>query len=383
MNENDKVTALNTCLAFLEDCKKDPARQECQPKIDEERTKLEYHTNNETRVKTVPCFEKVEFFNGQAIVLSPFIREVAAKPSENSNNEVVLFKPAIFEVNYLTLEEIDELVYNTDIHRWVSKKAYALFLRRQENSTISKLNSEVLEKFADFESSGRLVEILEKMKNLKLKLTSEEKRLIGQGGNVLAIGRSGTGKTTCCVLRLFSQDMLYKLRLAQAQVKHGVLRDTRYMSDQLENLIGIHSIFVSASPVLTNEVRRYYENLSRRIRDEIKRKDQTAKNNEKAKKNSESENQEAPVISEITTEKEGDDQSQAKQEDQTKAEENADNFNEEEYLMDDEEAEAMARMNKNYSFDTIEVYIQANKLLICLGKRIPSILDREKDYNDD
>ena len=38
--------------------------------------------------------------------------------------------------------------------------------------------------------------------------------VIGEDGNVLVIGRSGTGKTTCAVLRMFAMEMLYKARLS-------------------------------------------------------------------------------------------------------------------------------------------------------------------------
>ena len=38
--------------------------------------------------------------------------------------------------------------------------------------------------------------------------------VIGEDGNVLVIGRSGTGKTTCSVLRMFSMEMLYKAKMS-------------------------------------------------------------------------------------------------------------------------------------------------------------------------
>jgi hypothetical protein len=304
-----------------------------------------------------PCFEKKNCLKGDVVVLSSLISE-----QKKSKELLYTFLPNLFETDYLTPEEIEDLIYDKDIVRWVSKKAYSIFLRRQENAVISKINAEVLDKFADFESSARLVNLLEKMKNLKLKLTSEEKRLIGQNGNVLAIGRSGTGKTTCCVLRLFSQEMLYKIRLAQAQVKHGVLRDARYMADQLENLIGVHSVFVTASPVLTNEVHRYYQNLSRRIRDEIKEREEKHKEKEKSMEPSmlseTKGKEESEIISEITFEKM--DETETEKEETKVMDDNKekeDVFEEEDYLMDEEEAETQAKFNKNYCFDKIEVSI--------------------------
>jgi len=334
-HETEKVTALNTCLNFVEDCKKDPARQECQPKLKDKKEKYIRYGNYAPQY----MFEIVKCFHGEAI----FPTNISKLASENPEAYQRGFNPMEFEIDYLTPEEVEDLVYYQDIKRWVSKKAYSLFLRKQEESIVSKMNAEILSKFADFESSGRLVELLEKMKNLKIKLTGEEKKLIGQDGNVLAIGRSGTGKTTCSVLRLFSQDMLYKLRLAQSKVQQGMLRDTRNMSDQLDNMIGIHSVFVTASPVLTNEVSRYYQNLSKRIKKELKKKEKPV---EEAPKKEISESSYSEIVSEKAPENE---QTAAPEE-----EEETETFNEEDYLMDDEEAEMMAKLNKNYSLENIE-----------------------------
>jgi len=45
--------------------------------------------------------------------------------------------------------------------------------------------------------------------------------------------------------------------------KHqNLLRDTRFTEDDVDANIGLHCIFVTASPVLTNEVKRYYQRLT-------------------------------------------------------------------------------------------------------------------------
>lgn len=36
---------------------------------------------------------------------------------------------------------------------------------------------------------------------------------ISHSGDTLVIGRSGTGKTTCALLKLFATDTLFKLRM--------------------------------------------------------------------------------------------------------------------------------------------------------------------------
>ena len=47
-------------------------------------------------------------------------------------------------------------------------------------------------------------ELLTKIPNFKVKLTEEQLKVIGSPGNVTLIGRSGTGKTTVSILRLFA-----------------------------------------------------------------------------------------------------------------------------------------------------------------------------------
>jgi len=59
--------------------------------------------------------------------------------------------------------------------------------------------------------------------------------VIGENGNVLAIGRSGTGKTTCAVLRLFSIEMLFKIRVSLFKKKYSdTVKDVRCGSDDID-----------------------------------------------------------------------------------------------------------------------------------------------------
>ena len=86
--------------------------------------------------------------------------------------------------------------------------------RNQYQTYFSNINRDLLNRYADFTSAGKLVELLEKIPNFAIKLTDEEKTVVGAPGNLLVIGRSGTGKTTCAILRLFAMEMLFKLRLS-------------------------------------------------------------------------------------------------------------------------------------------------------------------------
>jgi hypothetical protein len=77
--------------------------------------------------------------------------------------------------------------------------------------------------------------LLEKIPNFALKLTEEEKIVVGAPENLLVIGRSGTGKTTCAILRLFAIEMLFKMRLSLYKKKHeNLLNDTMFEADDID-----------------------------------------------------------------------------------------------------------------------------------------------------
>lgn len=93
----------------------------------------------------------------------------------------------------------------------------------------------MLKKYVDFQSAKNLVDLLQKIPNFRITLTEEEKNVIGQNGNVMVIGRSGTGKTTCAVMRLFAIEMLFKIRVSLNKKKfEAILKDTRFNADDLD-----------------------------------------------------------------------------------------------------------------------------------------------------
>lgn len=70
----------------------------------------------------------------------------------------------------------------------------------------------MLNQITNASACGWLVEFLQKIPNFKLKLSDQEMSLISQEGDIICIGRSGTGKTTSAVLRIFATEILFKIR---------------------------------------------------------------------------------------------------------------------------------------------------------------------------
>ena len=106
-------------------------------------------------------------------------------------------------------------------------------------------------------------------------LTNEQKNIIELKGNLLVVGRSGTGKTTCAMLRLFSIEMLFRIR--KYAMGGNFIKDTRFRASHVDNTCGFHSVFITASPVLTNEIRRYYIKFKEKIKEELNKKERKNK----------------------------------------------------------------------------------------------------------
>lgn len=92
--------------------------------------------------------------------------------------------------------------------------------------------------------------------------------MVGMSGNIVLIGRSGTGKTTTSVLRLFALEVVYKLKTLRQGNK-----DALFKAEHLGKSVGLHSIFATASPVLTNEIFRYYKAVTCQVREELQKKE--------------------------------------------------------------------------------------------------------------
>lgn len=87
--------------------------------------------------------------------------------------------------------------------------------------------------------------------------------MIGTPQNLLVLGRSGTGKTTSSALRLFATDAYYKyheelskFREANPEAKN---KDFVIKPNFVNQSSKLKLLFVSASPVLVNEIKRFYD----------------------------------------------------------------------------------------------------------------------------
>lgn len=121
-----------------------------------------------------------------------------------------------------------------------------------------KADNKLLDMIADERGSQQLLRLIKSIPKIKFRLTPEQEMMIGTPQNILCLGRSGTGKTTSSALRLFATDATYKYK-EQVRMHHekgtGAFKVNPHFMDQSSKL---KLLFISASPVLVNEVKRFY-----------------------------------------------------------------------------------------------------------------------------
>lgn len=113
----------------------------------------------------------------------------------------------------LTESEKNSFLYNSQINRWITTSeanTITIMKNRECFSVLSKVNSDILNNLLTPENCKLFIKVLRRIKKFEIQLSDDEIELIGTTGNVLVIGRSGTGKTTSSVLRLFAIQYLYR-----------------------------------------------------------------------------------------------------------------------------------------------------------------------------
>ncbi|CAD8049358.1 unnamed protein product [Paramecium sonneborni] len=164
---------------------------------------------------------------------------------------------------FLTKQEQDFFEFDLSSQQWINKSLNYKSGLEENLEQQQQLKNDIIQKLADFSSSSKLVEFLQKIPNFTIKLTDEQKQIIGKEGKVIFTGRSGTGKTTCLILRLLAMQYLFKLRL---QIQLG-------KNPQLKaNDLFISCVFVSSSHIQSVLAKNYYKKLNYQIQSQLDKK---------------------------------------------------------------------------------------------------------------
>lgn len=133
---------------------------------------------------------------------------------------------------------------------------------------------------ADPQSCWQFIQRMQKINGFPYQLSEEEAELISNSKNWITIGRSGTGKTTSSILRMFASEIVFKKQAKVINSEPSQLLST----DDVNQKASLHQIFITLSPILIYEVKRVYQEMHDRLNAAIQKieyvKDQNQELNE-------------------------------------------------------------------------------------------------------
>ncbi|CAD8203599.1 unnamed protein product [Paramecium octaurelia] len=194
------------------------------------------------------------------------------KIGENPKNWKDILLPRKFDIILL---DGQDYVYNEQFKRWISVSTQGILNKKLTRMQAQQANHYLIQKYSKQPSAFQLFKIIQNIPNFKVNLTKEQQEIISFNGDGLVIGRSGTGKTTCALLRLFTTDILFKIRSKLDQINQ---QTSEIQLNQQQQDCVLKTVFVTASPLLACQVKKLYDKLISNIQDVINKKKNKQKN---------------------------------------------------------------------------------------------------------
>ncbi|CAD8060869.1 unnamed protein product [Paramecium primaurelia] len=162
---------------------------------------------------------------------------------QNHYQKQCYWYPNIFDdikiKNIQNLVQIDDLYLCFEEQQSIKQRE--LKQQRIENEQIN------LESLQTRSSLSQILEIVYQISEQKplITTTDQELQVIDTNQNALVIGRSGTGKTTCTILKILSQQLLFDI-----SQEYNLQQETKY-----------NIVFTTSNSLLVNEMRKYFKKL--------------------------------------------------------------------------------------------------------------------------
>jgi hypothetical protein len=134
-------------------------------------------------------------------------------------------------------------------------------------------------------NQSMVIDFFETLQDYGIKFSPNQRQMLVSDVNTLVLGRSGTGKTTISAFKILALDLLFMSYKKNFVHGEGTFKLT---NKDFKDLCGCATVFSTASPVLTNEVKRFYCDLITSIKKVLKaREDKIAENKIKKQKQNE------------------------------------------------------------------------------------------------
>ncbi|EAS04219.2 hypothetical protein TTHERM_00298300 (macronuclear) [Tetrahymena thermophila SB210] len=153
---------------------------------------------------------------------------------------------------YLTYQE--SMQYFNFGYGWIKKQYHKRNIQFNNKKRIQQMNQAYLYKMLQNEDISEQMKKIIDICKIETPLTQQQTQVISNHSNLIVMGRSGTGKTLCALYHLLALEVLYKLHFDKNKNSQMNLIDSLS-----EKKIGLQSVFITASPILTRKIQKYYQ----------------------------------------------------------------------------------------------------------------------------
>ncbi|CAK71756.1 unnamed protein product (macronuclear) [Paramecium tetraurelia] len=198
----------------------------------------------------------------------------------NGNQSYVLprkFKLINFEAN--------QFEFCSKYQRWIKKMNIAHYENRIQIQNEFKSQQYLLKKYLFTPNFDQYQNLLKNIKSEKFSINMEQFQAISQEGDTILIGRSGTGKTTISLLKLFITDAIFMLRQNLDLFKESYSKINLQYNKELQSGIQLKTLFLTSSPLLAQQIKQKYENMVKNVEENLRQKNRIQRISEQQKDN--------------------------------------------------------------------------------------------------
>ncbi|CAD8201307.1 unnamed protein product [Paramecium octaurelia] len=229
-----------------------------------------------------------EYLNEQAN--DPFIQNEFAllqeskKPIQNKDRNVnqsyILprkFKLLNFQAN--------QFQFCSQVQRWIKKINITNYESRIQTQNTFQSQYYLFKKYLFTPNYDQYQNLLKNIKSEKFSINSEQFKAISQEGHTILIGRSGTGKTTISLLKLFITDAIFMLRQNLDLFKESYSKINLQYNKEIQCGIQLKTLFLTSSPLLAQQIKQKYENMVKNVEENLRQKNRAQRISEQQKDN--------------------------------------------------------------------------------------------------
>ncbi|CAK59524.1 unnamed protein product (macronuclear) [Paramecium tetraurelia] len=218
-----------------------------------------------------------------SLLEDPFLSQdlVLLQKIEDRNVNQCYIKPRKYKIKNF---QPNEFKFSEQLQRWIKKMDIIHYKNRIQMQNELESQQYLLKKYLFTPNFEQYRNLLKNIKSEKFSINMEQFKAISQEGDIILIGRSGTGKTTISLLKLFITDAIFMLRQNLNLFKESSKINLQY-NKELQSGIQLRTLFLTSSPLLAQQIKQKYENMVKNVEENLRQKKEVQRISEQQKDN--------------------------------------------------------------------------------------------------